>query len=314
MSRTAERSSWRKSLERLSGNDLRVLRDGIRVLARARVRRHPDALAEQPFDSHLLRSSPLFAHSRKRFVRQGGRFHPTFVSSPRTLSSPILLEQEIEYTPIERELIWAATDPIESASPKALGRLLATRKYCSCLFHEQSHRILWKFLPPPPQASKAITRYLNFVESLVIALDMALGDELGEGISRVFYLSGLTYDPGTALRRECRSRRVYRNYLHACLYATYLKLGFFEKTDIRKAIHFLFQTDRKLTERALDRALRLDSEFVRLTNPTWQKKHAPALIRRMGVHASRALVLPEEPLQNHLHYLWAERWFDLMGV
>jgi hypothetical protein len=310
----SQRITWKTALQRLHGNDLRILRNGIRILAGSKVARHPSTLRGQPFDAHLLRASRLFLRSRQMYLKQDGRFYPTLVSSPRTLTSASLLEQEIEYTPIERELIWAATDPIESANPKTLSRLLQTRNYCTSIFHEQNHRILWKFLPPPSRSANEVTHYLNFVESLVVTLDSALGDELGHGVSRVFHLSGLTYDPGTDILFERPSKRTYRNYLQGILYTTYLKLEFYDEADIRKAVHALFSADRKLTERAIRRALRLDDAFVQLTNPHWQKIHIPALIKKIGVKSPRALVLPTDPLQNHVHYLWAERWFDLMGV
>jgi hypothetical protein len=225
-----------------------------------------------------------------------------------------LLEQQIEYSPIERELIWTATDPIESANPKTLTRLMQTRLLCSSLFHEQSHRLLWNFLPPPSCSLPEVTRYLNFVESLVVTLDMALGDELGHGISRIFYLSGVTYDPGTDIRSEGLSPRVYRNYLHACLYGTYMKLQFFDDTDIKKAIHHLFPASspqgKRLVDRAVHRALRLDDDFVQKTNPSWQENHIDTVIRKLGKKNPAALVIPESPLENHIHYFWAERWFD----
>ena len=310
----SQRIGWKTALQRLTGTDLRILRNGVRILAGSSVARHPQTLKEQPFDTHLLAASPLFARSRQMYLKQGGRFYPTLVSSPRTLTSPILLEQEVEYTPIERELIWAASDPIESANPKTLSRLQLTRTYCTSIFHEQSHRILWKFLPPPSRSVNEVARYLNFVESLVVTLDSALGDELGHGVSRIFHLAGITYDPGTDILFERPTKRIYRNYLQAILYTTYLKLELYEEVDIRKAVHALFSEDRKLTERAIRRALRLDDDFVQLTNPHWQKIHIPALIKKMGVKSPRALVLPTDPLQNHVHYLWAERWFDLMGI
>lgn len=196
-----------RSTERHPKRDAAILRDGIALLAAHIPRRtakeiSENALHEQPFDALLLRFSPLFRQSRQLFLKQGGRYFPTLLSSPRTLSSPKLLEQTIEYSPIERELIWSATDPIESKSVR-LERLFETRAYTTSLFHETNHRILWKFLPPPPPLGKtgsAVSRYLNFVESLVVTLDMALGDELGPELSQVLYLAGVTYDPGTELR------------------------------------------------------------------------------------------------------------------
>ena len=233
---------------------------------------------------------------------------PWFPSS-RTLTSPILLDQCIEYTPIARELSWAATDKIEKEA-----RLTELRTYCTNLFHEQNHRILWRFLPPPPRSPGNASRYLNFVESLIVALDMALGDELGHGVSRFFYLTGVTYDPGTDILKDGLTSREYRNYLHACSYATFMKLEFYEEADIRKAIARLYPQDSKTLTRALQRALRLDNAFVQITNPMWQETHLPEFTRRMGSDSKKALTVSRDPLENHLHYLWAERWFDLFKV
>ena len=98
-------------------------------------------------------------------------------------------------------MIWSAIDPIESRNPE---RLLHLRTYSTSLFHEQNHRILWKLLPPAPVEKNALRRYLNFAESLVITLDMALGDELGAKLAPLFYLTGVTYDPGTTVREELK--------------------------------------------------------------------------------------------------------------
>jgi hypothetical protein len=309
--------NWQRTLTRLTGNDSRILRDGIRVLAQAQPRKHPLSLSEQPFDSHLLKASRLWLRSRKTFLEQGGSFYPTLVSSPRTLTSPILVEQKIEYSPIERELIWAATDPVESANSSSLKTLLLTRTFCTSLFHEQNHRILWNFLPAPTRSEKEVGRYLNAVESLVVALDMALGDELTHGVARVFYLSGITYNPGTNIHADRFSKRAYRNYLHASLYTTYLKLQMYDDEDIRKVVHALFPGDgehKRLTERAIRRSLRLDDMFVRITNPMWQEKHIKTVIKTLGRKGPKTLRFPENAMDNHLHYLWAEQWFEFMGL
>lgn len=315
--KTAERK-----LKALGGQDDRILREGIRILSSVTVSRHAYSLSEQPFDSLLLRKSRLFLKSRDLFLKLGGKFTATLVSSSRTLTSPILLTKEIEYTPIERELIWAAKDPIESSPRKHSQRLLQTRTLCTSLFHEQNHRILWNLLPPPSLEKREVTRYLNFMESLVVTLDMALGDELTPALSRVFYLSGVLYDPGTEIRTEIQKekhpRRIYRNYLHACLYATYLKLQFYKDEDIRKLIFHLYSSmdkkaDNKLCARAIERALRLDDDFVQVTNPTWQKKHISSVISGFG-RGKNALLLPEDPRVNYPAYLWAERWFEAIGL
>jgi hypothetical protein len=282
-------------------------------------------LHQQPFDSILLQLSPLFRHSRKLYLDQGGNYYPTLLSSPRTLSSPSLLEQIIEYSPIERELIWSATDPVESKSLH-LEHLFETRAYSTSLFHETNHRILWTFLPPPPPLGKTgspVARYLNFVESLVVTLDMALGDELGPELSQVLYLAGVTYDPGTDLRRRPIARRTYRNYLHACLYATYLRLELYEPVDIEKAVTHLYSSALddpalnsvpSLTKRAMARAERLDEAFVRITNLDWQEKNRSQVVKSLSQKNREPLTLAETALDNRLPYLWAEKWFEKMGL
>ena len=240
--------SWQESLRTLRGTNSKILREGIRELTKLPEKPHRLALSEQPFDSLLLRESAVFKRSRELYLKQGGRYLATLVSSPRTLTSPVLLEQRIEYTPITSELNWAATDRIEKES-----RLTELRTYCTNLFHEQNHRILWKFLPPPHRSPGNVARYLNLVESLIVAIDMALGDELGHGVSRFFYLTGVTYDPGTDILGDGLSMREYRNYLHACSYATFMKLEFYDAADIKKAISRLYPQDPILLNRALKR-------------------------------------------------------------
>jgi hypothetical protein len=331
-----------RSTERHPKRDGAILRDGIAILAtklpksiaskaiaktpspqvrnKARTKTAIQPLHQQPFDSILLQLSALFRHSREIYLDQGGSYYPTLLSSPRTLSSPSLLEQVIEYSPIEKELIWSATDPVEGKSLH-LERLFETRAYSTSLFHETNHRILWKFLPPPPPLGKTgspVARYLNFVESLVVTLDMALGDELGPELSQVLYLAGVTYDPGTDLRRRSIARRTYRNYLHACLYATYLRLELYEPEDIEKAVTHLYgpalNATPALTKRAMARAERLDEAFVRITNLDWQEKNRSQVVKALSQKNSEPLTLSESALDNRLPYFWAEKWFEKMGL
>src|SRR4051812_38174993 len=111
-----------------------ILKQAIRSLAASqkKLKKKRPCLPEQPFDSLLLDLSSLFRRSRTLYLDQGGQFLSTLVSTPRNLSSTLLLDQLIEYSPIERELIWTATDPKES---KNLQRLLTLRTYSSSLFH-----------------------------------------------------------------------------------------------------------------------------------------------------------------------------------
>jgi hypothetical protein len=314
---------WIQSLRRLGATHQvrmnaheKILREGISIIHRAPVR-HKLALAEQPFDRHLLVLSPLFRKSRELFLAQGGEFHPALLSSPRTLSSPTLLDNKIEYSPIETELFWTATHPGER---KDKARLLSLRSYVSSLFHEQNHRILWQMLPPSPRSAQGVRRYLNFAESLVITLDMALGDELGRGIAGYFYLTGATYDPGTTVREELKpfNRRYYRNYLQAALHATYLNLEFFEPREIPKAVSALFpgligpKGKDNWAERAAKRSGNLDRAFVWKTNPSWQKKHWEKVMKRLS--GPSPLELPDNPMDNRAQYLFAEKCFEAFGL
>jgi len=265
-----------------------------------------------PFDAWLLSLSPLYRRSRERYLEMGGSFRAGVISSPRTLSSTSLLETVIEYSPLSGELYWAATDPVERKNlTDSHARILELREYCASVFHEQSHRLLWRFLPPPPRSEGGISRYLNFCEALVIATDMALGDSLGPTLSRLFYLTGATYDPGTRTLQEIKKGRAaarrYRNYLHQVVLASFLYLELHEPDEILNRIGA--QADPLMT-RAVERALRLDQAFVRITNVGWQQKNWKLLRRFKGAGSKAAL----DPGDSWLIYLWAEKWFEEMGL
>lgn len=302
-------TAWRKSLPTRAqssspGAQLRFLAAGIQALHRARGRglvpSSALALEGQPFDRELLDASALFRRSRKAYR---GRFIPSYVSSPRTLASPALLEPFIEYSPIERELFWAAEE-----SPK---RLLELRTVATSLFHEQNHRLLWALLPRARPSS--LRSLLNLAESLVIALDMALGDELGPELAPFFYAAGVTYDPGTSVRAELSNRRAYRNYLQAAVHATYLNLELFEPRDIPRAISALFPGLGPFAARAARRAANLDPGFIRKTNLRWQRRHRIELERRLCAK-KKGLVFPDDPLDNREAYLLGEKWFAAFGL
>ncbi len=292
-----------------------ALQKGIRALADAPIGPRPrEALAGQPFDAHLLAASPLFRTSRKLFLKMGGTFTPSLLSSPRSLTSPNLIENHLEYSPIENEMLWLATDPIES---KKVDGLLQLRTYSSSLFHEQNHRILWAHLPPPAAGRNSLRKYLNLCEAIVVTTDMTLGDELSHGFSEFFYLAGTTYDPGTDLKTVWRpSGREYRNYLQALLHATYLNLESYGSDGIKTLIPSMFPTLGKMAERAADRALRLDRLFVDFTNPEWQGRHAKKVLERKTLPPGRPkpIEIGDAPSDNRIAYLFFEKWLDLFGI
>jgi hypothetical protein len=266
---------------------------------------------DQPYDQLLLVKSSLYRQSRRLYLKQSGRFHSTLVSSARTLSSPILLTPIIEYTPLESELRWRATDPIEKQHPERLHEL---KKYISSLYHEQNHRLLWNLLPSAPKKLELLGKYLNFAESLVITLDMALADQLGPQTAALLKIVGVIYDPGTSVRKEVKSGRMYRNYLQAALHATYLNLELFHPEYIREVVLELFPNLGSLAERAINRSLNLNAGFISKTNLAWQKKHRSQVIEKLAKRSESAIELPKEAHNNRIQYMIAEQWFDLMGL
>ena len=283
--------------------------------AKSRVKKHPLSLPGQPFDSQLLTLSPLFLKSRKIYLKQKGKFEPALLTSPRSLSSAALLGEKIQYSPIEDELIWTATDPIEKKSPRRLEKhLLELITYSTSLFHEQNHRIIWKLLPPPPSSPAGLRRYLNFAESLVVTLDMALGDELGPKLARGFYLSGVTYDPGTTVRKELKESRSYRNYLQAALHSTYLHLELYNSDNIRQGIEKMFSGLGTYATRANQRSSNLDTLFINLTNPDWQRRNQQTVRRELARGREAPLLLSDDPGENWTQYLIAEKLFSLFRI
>ena len=270
------------------------------------------SLPGQPLDLALLHLSPLYERSRQSYLNEGGTYFPSLISSPRTLGSAALLENQIEYSPIEHEYLWAAQDPHHLKEQPQF--LYGLRLYISNVFHEQNHRILWSFLPRPPEDAQARRRYLNFIESLVITLDMALGDELGEPLARLLHECGVVYDPGTSIKESLAHARAYRNYLQATQYATYLYLEHFEAQEIEWIMKQLHAPLGDTLSRAILRALRLDSEFVYRTNPLWQAKHSQRVFEHFQTQARESLELSDDPLNHCTQYLWTERWLERMGL
>ncbi len=272
------------------------------------------ALPQQPFDSLLLARSPLYRRSREQFLAQKGVLDPALLSSPRSLSGAILLENRIQYSPTEAELLWTAQETRES-----IERLLELRTFTTSVFHEQSHRLLWSFLPPPTRGAESIRRYLNFIESLVVMTDMALSDALGPTLARPLYLVGSIYDPGSMARKAARSKPEYRRYLLAAMHATYLNLELYNPADIERIIPALFGKS-SLVVRATRRALNLDRQFVLQTNPIWQHRNQKAIEAffrkqdRLAPTSRGRLDLPDDPFQHGHSVFWAERWLDEMAI
>ncbi|MBV2168069.1 MAG: hypothetical protein KUL82_05105 [Bdellovibrio sp.] len=182
---------------RVKNSDLRNFLSEMKLLfsVRASSRYSKWVLPEYPFDSQLLTLSRLYRESRKLYLAQGGSFASRVCSVPRSLSSHDLFKDEIEYTPIFSELAWFVENHQEVLDSDLFIKQLSSLSAIS-VFHEQNHRILWRLLPPPPIEEKDFCRYLNFAESLVIVLDLVLGDEIGGRLSPVFEKYKIIYRPG----------------------------------------------------------------------------------------------------------------------
>lgn len=282
---------------------------------------HPLALPGQAFDSFFLRESRLFKHSRELFLSQKGAFEARLASSPRSLSSPVLLENRIQYSPTQDELFWIATDRNEKKNDEGLLRVVS---YSTSVFHEQSHRILWELLPLPKDRSPAgLRRYLNFIESLVVGIDMALGDELGPRLSAVGYLSGTLYDPGTYAK--FKDKREQRNYLQVAIRATYLALESYATPNVARQMSswlplWIPALPKEAALHAVKRALRLDDAFIEVTNPAWQKKHLKTFgnfltsLKKKNPKKKSDFEISPDPANWLMPYLVIESVFDRLAI
>lgn len=305
-----------KSAKPSSGQDsLREARAHVRQICEAAELQGPRAqkneLPGQPFDRTLLSRSRLYRLSRRLFLKKGGTFRAAVLSSARALGSPTLLNSEVEYNPVESELFWRASDRLESQDPSRVRQL---RAFTTNVFHEQNHRILWSVIPPAPSRRTELRRYLNFIESLVIVLDMAFGDELGPKEAAFFQRVGVAFDPGTKAKSDFLGRRQYRNYLQAAGHATYLTLERYESDAISEVIGRLFPQNLSQANRAAARGMNLNRGFVDQTNTWWQARHGKAVVEALHTKQKSPLVLPRNPLDNVQQFLFVERWLDLFGL
>jgi len=265
-------------------------------------------LYEYPFDQKLLTLSPLYRESRKQYLKLGGRFSPRISSTMRSLSAQDLFADEIDYTPSATELDWFANNVDDVYDPDE--EVLALERFNTIsVFHEQNHRILWRILPPAPKEERDLIRYLNFAESLVVMLDLALGDQIGSKLSPAFERMKVIYRTGGASKGWSASRKVYREYLLSMLCATYFILELMNPEDVLKAVNYVLPGSRKMNREAVDRALDLNELFTRITNPQWQERswrEASAKLTRLhrGSNAE-ALYLPEDPLDLDEEFVFA---------
>lgn len=274
-------------------------------------------LMEYPFDGQLLHASSLYRHSRKVYLSLEGKFSAKMCSTMRSLSAQDLFRDEIEYSPVASELLWFMEYSHEVADPE-FGMDALMRFNEISLFHEQNHRILWRLLPPPPREERDFCRYLNFAESLVVALDLALGDQLGKTESATFERLKIIYRPGGLDRWFNQSKQEYRQYLLALVVSTYYLLEWMNPEDILKAVDYVLPGQKKMNSQAVRRGLELSELFTRVTNPEWQKRYSKTASTKLAKmhkgNKEEPLYMPEDPLDLEAELFFAHRVFDAFNL
>lgn len=291
--------------------EIRLFLKDIRTLSKVPTKSRYAALGlyEYPFDLQLLTLSPVYRESRKQYVELGGRYSPRISSAMRSLSAQDLFADEIDYTPAATELTWFSKNLHDVHDPADATQALERFNAIS-VFHEQNHRILWRLLPPAPKDQHGLRRYLNFAESLVVMLDLALADQIGPKLSPAFERMKVIYRAGRVPAKYKASKAMYRRYLLATQYATYLILEMVNPEDILNAVDYVLPGQKSLNRTAVARALDINELFTRITNPQWQERYwKSARASLMKMHKGSegiALELPKDPLDFDQEFAVAE--------
>lgn len=272
---------------------------------------------ELVFDLQLLNLSALYRQSRKLYLKLGGEFTPSMSSTMRGLSTHDLFKNNIQYTPALSEMKWMHEFGYQVGG--AGDQIYALMQFTEIsIFHEQNHRIIWRELPPVPEEKEDVRRYLNFAESLVVTLDMALGDQLGLELSKALEDMKVIYHPGAKDSPVNSSKAEYRKYLLAILTSTYYALEGMHYDDVAKAVDYVLPGQKPLNRKATKRALSLSEHFVRVTNPEWQnlywKLGQEKLQKIQKGSKEDAFYLPVDPLDLEEEFVVALRIFDHFGL
>jgi len=276
------------------------------------------ALYEYPFDLELLSMSQIYRESRAQYLELGGRYAPRASSVMRSLSAQDLFKDEIDYTPSATELLWFAKNVGDVHDPAE--QIAALERFNGIsVFHEQNHRILWRFLPPAPKAAREFSRYLNFAESLVVMLDLALADQVGPKLAPAFERMKVIYRAGHVSKKWSSSKAVYRDYLVATQFATYLILELVHPDDVLNAVDYVLPGQKAMNREAVARAFDINELFTRVTNPGWQARYwktARAKLRRIHQGSDEsALNLPKDPLDFDTNeFAYTREALDLFAI
>lgn len=261
-------------------------------------------LPEYPFDLQLLSSSKIYEKSRRLYYSIEGKYSAKLCSTLRALSTQDLTENLIEYTPSASEFNWFLKN-YETVSDQEAAKEALLRFNEISVFHEQNHRILWRLIPPPANNLRNFNRYLNFAESIVVVLDMALGDQLGIETSEAFERLHLIYRPGVVDQESIDSKIEYRQYLIANVIATYYVLEWMNFEDILQALDYVLPDQHEINEAAYERSIELSENFSRITNPEWQQRNAGDVLKKLqSLHKvigndieADVWIMPDDPLE-----------------
>ena len=272
---------------------------------------------EYIFDAQLLKVSRLYRLSREHYIAMGGQFKPRVSSMMRSLSAQDLFKDEIDYTPSFTELSWFLGHPNEVADQSAEVRALQIFNENS-LYHEQNHRVIWKLLPPAPKDAGGLRRYLNFAESLVVTLDLALGDQVGLKFASDFERMNLIYRPASKHRWHLQSKTIYQKYLLALFGTTYLALELIHSADIKKAIDYILPGQKSINQQAVQRGLELNELFTLNTNPQWQRlnsRQAQKKLEKLHKNSEKMpLSIAPHPLDLNFELTWVRSILNHYGL
>lgn len=274
-------------------------------------------LSEYPFDLQLLNSSAVYRKSRQLYFSIGGKFSARVCSTMRGLSAQDLFNNEIDYTPALSEFLWFRDFGYAVGNANEEIKALSYFNEIS-LFHEQNHRVIWRLLPLAPPEQRDLSRYLNFAESLVVTLDLALADQLGKKLSLSLERMKAIYRPAGEDAYFKKSKSEYRQYLLAVLTSTYYLLENMHPEDILKAVDYVLPAQKNVNKAAVKRGLELSQIFIQVTNPQWQNiywKSAQTKLKKIQSKSGEDyFYLPEDPLDLEAEFAIAHRVFDFYGV
>lgn len=274
-------------------------------------------IPEYPFDTQMLSLSPLYFKSRQAYLKLGGKHVAAVCSTMRSLSTQDLFKNEIHYSPMHSEMVWLYENAKYFIDTK--DQVSAIQHFHAIsIFHEQNHRIIWQLMPKAPTDKINLRRYLNFAESLVVMLDLALADQINPKVSKSLERMSLLYRPAGSAKLQSLTTTDYRQYLLSAFVATYCMLERVNGEDILKVVNYVLPENKKINKQAVHRGLELNQDFTEVTNPGWQEIYwQSAAVKLKEIHKkSKApvLVLPQDPLDLELELSIVEQVLNYFEV